>query len=106
MFRVSEYRARSALPLATEGTQETRLSSVEREKHRRSQYFDYNATFPMPFISSATCTPRARNARIRARAKTAENTSPNVIGSGRCVRYQIDINQVGFTEMLKIYRKV
>ena len=23
----------------------------------------------MPFISSATCTPRARNARIRARAK-------------------------------------
>ena len=32
--------------------------------------------------------------------------SQSVIGSGRCVRYQIDINQVGFTEMLKIYRKV
>ena len=38
--------------------------------------------------------------------KKAENTSPNVIGSGRCARYQVDINQVGFTEMLKIYRKV
>ena len=24
----------------------------------------YSATFPMPFISSATCTPSARNARI------------------------------------------
>ena len=38
MFRVSEYRARSALPLATEETQETRLSLRNPPLHEISLF--------------------------------------------------------------------
>ena len=45
--------------------------------------------------------PEAIIKRENGRKHLSEQTA-----SGRCVRYQIDINQDGFMEMLKIYRKV
>ena len=44
-----------------------RISQKESPDQLTSKHgsvFDYSATFPIPFISNATCTPSARKARI------------------------------------------